>query len=53
MSTVKNYIGIDISKNWLDISVLRPKYGIDLQLKIDNNIKQFKALKKTLRGRRD
>ena len=45
----KNYIGIDISKDWLDVAIVRPRVGNEcISLRIDNNLTSLKQLKKDL-----
>ena len=46
----KNYIGVDISKNWLDIAIIRSKNVNDfLTYKIGNNFLALKKFKKEIR----
>lgn len=51
MTKVKNYIGIDISKNWLDVAVLRKQSPVPsaiLAERFDNDANGLKKLKKQL-----
>jgi transposase len=52
MKCYKNYIGIDISKNWLDIAVIRPNCNDVVEVKCDNNIKDLRLLKSKLKSRK-
>lgn len=50
-SVYKNYIGIDISKDWLDVAILRPKVGLECtSLKVNNEPSALKKLKRDLRA---
>lgn len=43
------YIGIDVSKLWLDIAVLDPNRGIIHQVRIDNEVSSIRAFLKSIR----
>jgi transposase len=51
LTYVKHYIGIDISKNWLDVSVLSPPMVQAAEIKCDNSLTGLKKLKSTLKRR--
>ena len=42
------YVGIDVSKSWLDIAVLAPSTGVVLEKRIDNNVRQIRAFLKDM-----
>lgn len=44
------YVGIDVSKSWLDIALLEPSVGIIQETRINNDPKQIKDFLKTLLG---
>jgi transposase len=50
MSKIKNIIGIDISKLWLDVAIMRPQEGDEfLKFKIDNTTAALKIFRSELR----
>jgi transposase len=50
MGKIKNFIGIDVSKQWLDIAVLRPQKTEEaLKFKIDNTLTALKSWRTHLR----
>lgn len=55
MNHFKFYVGIDVSKDWLDVAVFVPNEGVVHQVKIDNSTKPigmlFKTLKKQFSGK--
>jgi transposase len=51
LTYVKHYIGIDISKNWLDVSVISPLLEQPAEIKCDNSLVGLKKLKLTLKRR--
>lgn len=50
MSVIKNFVGIDISKGWLDFAARTPdlKKGI-LEFRLDNNPEDIRTLKRVLK----
>jgi transposase len=51
MLTTKNYIGVDISKNWLDFAIIRSKQPTEfITYHVDNTINGLKELKRQLRS---
>lgn len=49
MAKVKNYIGIDISKNWLDIAVLSSSHTTVFETRCNNTIQDLHKLKTSLK----
>jgi transposase len=51
MLTFKNYIGVDISKTWLDFAIIRLKQPTEfLTYRIDNTVNGLRELKRQLRS---